>query len=453
MNRRKMIFVGIAVFFVLTTGLYVKVSMQYTQQFLPKTTVDSLSISNMTIKEANQAIKKHYEGKEFKVVEGNKKLFSFKGTDIGVASDFAETLENEMKKQNSWTWPIKKISPNNTQLTMNSLGFNDDVVKIFLSDLPLNQGNRTKSEDAKIVKIDSNFSIQSEIKGNMFDEDKVKDLLKESVREGNTTIDLKQTYVKPSIVSTDKALKVNLDELKKLSSLSITHNIAGSKEIVPREILFDWLNINESGLITVDRNSVYTYMEELSTKYSTYEKTRDFKTSKRGIVKVLAGTYGWTLDATRETDSLVKDILLGENIERTPRYNGSGYTDDGNEFGENYIEIDLAAQHMWVYTNGQLFLETDIISGKPKTPTPKGVFYVWKKDRNATLTGEDYATPVDYWLPVDWDGVGIHDSPWQSNYGGSNHLTNGSHGCINTPPTIMSEIYNQIETGIPVVIY
>ena len=194
-------------------------------------------------------------------------------------------------------------------------------------------------------------------------------------------------------------------------------------------------------------------METLSNKHSTYGKTRDFKSSKRGIVKVQPGTYGWTLDVARETESLSNDILLGENIERTPRYNGSGYSESGKEFENNYIEVDLASQHMWVYTNGQLLLETDVISGKPKTPTPIGAFYVWKKDRHATLTGEDYATPVDYWLPVDWDGVGIHDSPWQSNYGGNSYLTSGYHGCINTPPTIMSKIYNQIETGIPVVIY
>ena len=453
MNRKKKISVGLAVFLVLIGVFYITISVQYKSQFLPKTTVDGISIGNKTVKEANQKIKKHYQGKKFRVFEGDKTLFSFEGTDIGIASDFTKTLKNELEKQNIWVWPIKKVSLNHTQLTVDSLAFDDKKVATFISNLPLDQEQRKKPINAKIIKKDGTFSIQPEVNGNFFDESKMTNLLIDSVREGETKIDLKQSYAKPSVIVSDKTLKSNLDELKKLSELSITYTITGSKEAVPHEKLFSWLNIDETGSIIVDKVAVASYMEELSTKYSTYEKTRDFKTTKRGMVKVPPGTYGWTLDVSRETESLVNDILLGETIERTPRYNGSGYSEKGNEFGDNYIEIDLASQHMWVYTNGQLFLETDIISGKPKTPTPKGIYYVWKKDRNATLTGEDYATPVDYWLPVDWDGVGIHDSPWQSNYGGSNHLTTGSHGCINTPPTIMSKIYNQVEAGIPVVIY
>ena len=453
MNRKRKVFLGLTVFLVLIGVFYIAISMQYKSQFLSKTTVDGISIGNKTVKEANQKIQKHYQGKKFKVFEGDKALFSFEGTDIGIASDFTKTLENELEKQNNWAWPINKVSLNHTQLTVDSLAFDDKKLAIFISNLPLDQEQRKKPVNAKIIKKDGTFSIQPEVKGNFFDESKMTNLLIDSVREGETKIDLKQTYAKPSVTVSDRTLKSKLDELKKLSELSITYTITGSKEVVSHEKLFSWLNIDETGSVMVDKVAVASYMEGLSTKYSTYEKTRDFKTTKRGMVKVPPGTYGWTLDVSRETESLVNDILLGETIERTPRYNGSGYSENGDEFGENYIEIDLASQHMWVYTNGQLFLETDIISGKPKTPTPKGIYYVWKKDRNATLTGEDYATPVDYWLPVDWDGVGIHDSPWQSNYGGSNHLTSGSHGCINTPPTIMSKIYNQVEAGIPVVIY
>lgn len=112
---------------------------------------------------------------------------------------------------------------------------------------------------------------------------------------------------------------------------------------------------------------------------------------------------------------------------------------------------------MWYYKDGKLALETDIVSGKPNTPTPKGVFYVWNKERNATLRGlnEDgtkYASPVDYWMPIDWEGVGIHDSNWQPTYGGDWWKQNGSHGCINTPPNVMKTLYDMIEVGTPVIV-
>ena len=33
------------------------------------------------------------------------------------------------------------------------------------------------------------------------------------------------------------------------------------------------------------------------------------------------------------------------------------------------------------------------------------------------------------------------------------YLTNGSHGCVNTPPAAMAQVYANMETGTPVVLY
>lgn len=49
-------------------------------------------------------------------------------------------------------------------------------------------------------------------------------------------------------------------------------------------------------------------------------------------------------------------------------------------------------------------LETDIVSGKPTTPTPAGVFYVWNKEEDATLKGtNDDGTPYESGKLLDAD--------------------------------------------------
>ena len=52
-----------------------------------------------------------------------------------------------------------------------------------------------------------------------------------------------------------------------------------------------------------------------------------------------------------------------------------------------------------------------------------------------------------------YKGVGIHDATWRSQFGGDYYLTDGSHGCINTPYSIVEIIFNNIEVGTPVVMY
>jgi lipoprotein-anchoring transpeptidase ErfK/SrfK len=84
--------------------------------------------------------------------------------------------------------------------------------------------------------------------------------------------------------------------------------------------------------------------------------------------------------------------------------------------------------------------------------TPQKVCYVYYKQRNRVLRGEDYETPVSYWMAV-YGNIGIHDASWRSKFGGSIYKSSGSHGCINTPTNIVSQMYDMVEVGTPVIIF
>ena len=59
---------------------------------------------------------------------------------------------------------------------------------------------------------------------------------------------------------------------------------------------------------------------------------------------------------------------------------------------------------------------------------------------------------MKYWMAVDGN-IGIHDATWRKEFGGDIYLTDGSHGCINTPLEIMSEMYEVVEKGTPVILF
>lgn len=84
--------------------------------------------------------------------------------------------------------------------------------------------------------------------------------------------------------------------------------------------------------------------------------------------------------------------------------------------------------------------------------TPPGVFGLTYKTKNAVLKGEDYETPVNYWMPFNGN-IGMHDATWRRKFGGEVFIKNGSHGCINLPLESAKEIYSYISTGFPVVCY
>lgn len=125
-----------------------------------------------------------------------------------------------------------------------------------------------------------------------------------------------------------------------------------------------------------------------------------------------------------------------------------------NDIGDTYIEVDMTEQKMYYYEDGELILETDIVTGNTgrRMGTPQGVNYVYNKQRNRVLRGQGYASPVKYWVPVK-GAIGIHDASWRSKFGGEIYKTNGSHGCINTPTEIMAQLYESVEIGTPVIMF
>ena len=89
----------------------------------------------------------------------------------------------------------------------------------------------------------------------------------------------------------------------------------------------------------------------------------------------------------------------------------------------------MSAQHMWYVQNGQVVLETDVVTGEPipSKITPEGVYSLMWKQPNSVLVGDinpdtgepAYRTQVKYWMQVTSSGVGFHDATWQTAFGGT----------------------------------
>ncbi len=130
-------------------------------------------------------------------------------------------------------------------------------------------------------------------------------------------------------------------------------------------------------------------------------------------------------------------------------------TDGSLTYGNGtYIDINLTTQMLAYFQNGQCVYMTSIVTGNPNkgNATPKGVFTVQYKQRNRVLRGEDYEAPVKYWMRF-VGNVGIHDANWRSSFGDSIYLSNGSHGCVNVPPSNMPFLYETCPVGTVVVVH
>ena len=82
-------------------------------------------------------------------------------------------------------------------------------------------------------------------------------------------------------------------------------------------------------------------------------------------VTIDLGDYGWWMDVGQETQELIGLLERGEGGERVPVYRQTAASYESPDYGDSYVEINLTAQHMFLYQNGECVLESDFVSGNP----------------------------------------------------------------------------------------
>ena len=109
---------------------------------------------------------------------------------------------------------------------------------------------------------------------------------------------------------------------------------------------------------------------------------------------------------------------------------------------------------MYLYKRNNVILDSDVVTGCVALGrgTPGGIYSVAYKQSPAILVGEDYETPVTYWMPFN-GGIGFHDATWRGSFGGTIYMYAGSHGCVNMPYYKAQELFGLIEAGMPVIVY
>ncbi|MGX7130862.1 L,D-transpeptidase family protein [Enterococcus songbeiensis] len=457
-HSKTIIFVILGLIVAISAGYFIR-GNHYAERFLPNTTINDVDISNLTVTAANKKLKGNADEQEFSITDDGQVWKSLKKTQLGLKTDYTSELNKVLSSQNQWTWGVAYVFAAEKD-SLDGVAVDEDKLNQEISTLEteltaLNK-ERTATQDAKLDKEATGFKITAEVQGDSLDTKKIVTDLKKAVSSSEDSLELADYVEKPAVTSTDESLTKQLDALNKIATINATYSINGETFQIPTETIMDWLTYKDEKA-AVDKEKIRSYVADLGEQYNTSTNDSTFNSTKRGEVSVPAGTWSWTIQTDAETDALAEAMLAGEDFTRSPIVQGST-TADQALIGDTYIEVDLENQHMWYYKDGAVALETDVITGKPKTPTPAGVFYVWNKERNATLKGQnddgsDYASPVDYWLPIDWTGVGIHDSDWQTSYGGDLWKTRGSHGCVNTPPSVMKELYGLVSEGTPVIVF
>ena len=450
----------------LLTAGYIAAGVHFSDHFYPSTKFFGIKASGLTVEEVKRQVEKKVEGYQLQI-----KGRSSGGSNIGAGDRITADevgmkyrdngmIDRAMRQQYPAVWPaalLKTIlAPNEETL---GTEYDSSLADSVIRNLTVFDSSRViEPKNAELKYTADGAVITKEVMGTRLDYDKTKTAIIHALNDGSTSIDLEKEglYQNPEVYADDDALNEKANALNLVLGANVTLEMGDqSVQINPEMTAETFLSLDMDGNYYVDDSKVSSYIVKLADKTDTVGRKRTFHTSLGTTVELEGGDYGWTLDADSTAQELEEALKEKKKGTLEPVYFTTGLCRDKNDIGNTYVEIDLTNQHMWFYKNGSLIVDTPVVTGNPQknNETPSGGVWSLKgKYRNATLKGEGYATPVDYWLPFN-GGVGIHDLQKRYYFGGSVYNGAGSHGCINTPLAAVKLIYNGIGDGTPVVVY
>ena len=327
---------------------------------------------------------------------------------------------------------------------------------------------RIQNEDAEITydQETKTYAIKPEVQGTMLNDSDIQQLVQQAVdgavggTQPQTQIQAaipESLYIVPSILSTDAGLNLKVNTFNAYDKAVITYVFGDEKEVLDWNTVCDWV-VFEGDQGYLSEEKLREYVMNMGQKYNTIYYDRVFHTTGGSDITFSENdnNYGYLIDEEGEYAQLLADLQANTQTEREPIYAYTGVGRHGRDDMASYVEVSIGAQHLWFYKDYQLMIETDVVTGciAKNTPTQTGIFPIAYKESPATLipSNETNGTPVQYWMPF-YDGQGLHDASWRAAFGGQIYQTAGSHGWVNMPYYAAEYIFNNADTGTPVVLY
>ena len=437
--------------------VYIAVAVYFSSHFYEDTEIYGIDCSQKSVEEVKKLVADKLDEYRLEVKErgGASEYLSADQIDLKFVDN--SSIDRMAKAQRSYIWPIMLMMERDD---MAGVAFSYDQKKALTAfkDLECMNPIYTKAPtDAYVQVTDSGFEVVKETEGNTLNPETTAKALYAALDGGKSVLDLEEEdcYLKPDLYSDDEALVAEAEAKDALVQADITYEFGSRQERVNAPVIAQWITQAADGSYVIDDVEVTEYVESLAAKYDTFGLPRQFYTSLGTTVTLTDGDYGWCMDQDATVVDLLNALESGYQGTMEPQYTYTAMSREENDIGDTYVEICISQQVMWCYKDGVCIVYTPVVTGNPNkgNATPSnGVWSIDAKMQNYTLVGEGYRSPVDFWMPFNGN-VGIHDMQTRAYFGGTIYLTNGSHGCINTPYANAKTIYENVSIGTPVIVY
>lgn len=282
-----------------------------------------------------------------------------------------------------------------------------------------------------------------------------------------------------------KQLKTNLMVLSLIGLLGVSTNACNNKqEDDSNEIAISLDEALEYGLLATSKEA----KEEIEESDTEIILEEEFDNSLENIMDIINnGSIQKVYYALENINIKIPSFLSINNVEeniilprleclevyaevddlylvKTNEYIGYINKTNIEELTGTFVVVDISSQEVKLYSDNQVILTTPVVTGKPSTPSDKGLFEIYDISGPRYLVGPGYKSYVDIMMKYN-GGEGLHDAQYHkhengfkhgwrdsSEFGGETYLTDGSHGCVNMLHDAAMTVRDNVDIGTKVLV-
>ena len=392
--------------------IYVGFAIYFESHFCFGTSIDGIAVGGSSVEKVEDAIRTEMKNYNLTVTAREDKNGTIAGSDIDMEPVFQGEIEKLLEEQNGFAWLILMFQKQEFELAK-VVSYDEQKLDEAVRNLPCMKDQRTPVDATySDYTRENGYALVPADYGTQVDTAKVRKAVSDAVLVLDETVDLEQSgcYLEPAIGDDDKDLLALIDALNQYVGVTITYDFGDDKEILDGTTISTWLSEGTDEKVSIDEEEVLAFVKTLAKKYNTAYSPKELKTSYGTTVTITGGFYGWRIDNGGEVEQILADLKAGKDVEREPVYLTTANSHGEHDYGDSYVEINLTNQHLFLYKDGKLVVESDFVSGNLSKghDTPTGAFGLTYKTMNAVLRGPDYETPVTYWMPFNGDVEQAH---------------------------------------------
>jgi hypothetical protein len=470
-HKLRWLWISLAAIIGVVLAAYVGLAIFFHYHYGFNTVIDGSDVSLKQPSDAHRAIEAHVADYSLQVKARQNAPVILTGTQIDLNYVADTQADDILSSQNIFAWPARLFEPQQPYRTDASISFDEQRLKAVIANWPfLDQKNMKAPVDATMAFQAPNYVVVGEDPGTTLDPDKVFSALVVSINALQSDLDLEAVdcYKQPAVRNDNPELLQQIDLYNRYVPFSITYLFGEEKEVLDGRVAINWVDTSVEPTGELNYDAVAAWVADYAARHDTVGKERKI-TNGFGEEKIVngdvgwdywyGGSYGWLIDQAAEIEAILAAVHNHLGEEREPYYLQRAASHGPQDWGDTYLELDISAQHMWFFKNGELVVESDVVSGQPINgrDTPTGVFFVIHKGSPQRMKSDGWAgvAPYDetanYFVGFTTAGHGFHDGLWRNAFGGSIWTYNGSHGCINMPLAPAETLYKNIEYDTPVV--